>query len=689
MGKVAKAMAAVLALVLAGCTSGGGERSGAPRGGGAGALGTVVLASALQPFDGCDDLLRYFTDAAADMVGPWGLGGSAGGDMVVMETAAAAAEDTAGGGEGDAAVPAPAQARAADEGATVSGTNVQEAGVDEPDIVKTDGRRMIAVAQGRLQVLDLTGGTPRLTATLQLPPGWGHELLLDGDTALVLAHSDSAQTPGARPLPAPDPATDMMFPAPSSPLSVLSMIDLSDPAAPQEIATLQLDGDYRSARMVDGVARVVVRSWPTGLPFVFPEGGGLRAERDATERNREIVANSTIDNWLPYYVLTDRRFGQEATSEGTLLDCEQVTHPQEFSGLGMLSVLTVDLGGTLEPTGSTGIVADGDTVYASPENLYVATSRWLPQLIDPLADIAPAADDVTTELHAFDITDPAATRYRASGEVSGHLLNQWSLSEHAGNLRVATTTNNSGQPGAVSESAVAVLAERDGELVEVGRVGGLGRTEQIYAVRFLGDIAAVVKFRQTDPLYLLDLADPTTPRVLGELKIPGYSAYLHPVGDGRLLGVGQDADDQGRVLGSQVSLFDITDLANPTQLAQLKFGDGSSEVEYDHRAFLYWAETGLAVMPLQTWAYDEATGTEDVFTGALGVQVDSQAGALREAGRLTHGPDEQPPGQFDYRAQIRRALVVGGTLYTVSELGVETSALDTLADTGWVAFSAR
>ena len=131
----------------------------------------------------------------------------------------------------------------------------------------------------------------------------------------------------------------------------------------------------------------------------------------------------------------------------------------------------------------------------------------------------------------------------------------------------------------------------------IGSVGGLGKTEQIRAVRFLGDTGYVVTFRQTDPLYVIDLTDPANPVLDGELKIPGYSAYLHPVGDGLLLGVGQDATDSGQTLGTQLSLFDVSDPTNPQQIDTLAIG-GSSEVEWDHKAFLYWPEDGTIVLPV-------------------------------------------------------------------------------------------
>jgi uncharacterized secreted protein with C-terminal beta-propeller domain len=271
---------------------------------------------------------------------------------------------------------------------------------------------------------------------------------------------------------------------------------------------------------------------------------------------------------------------------------------------------------------------------------------------------------MTTEIHAFDISSPDKTVYRASGAVTGFLLNQWSLSAFGGNLRVATTdlpTWWDASPQRESESGVSVLAEHGGALVETGRVGGLGRGERVYAVRFIGDVGYVVTFRQVDPLYTIDLGDPARPRVLGALELRGYSSYLHPVGADLLLGVGQDATADGRLAGAQVELFDVSDLRRPARLDAVPLGPGSSEVEYDHHAFLYWPAKSLAVVPLQT-----------------------QAVAFRVARK---GIDKLARVTNPGTTPVRRSVVVGDRLFTISDQGVEASSLDTLAPVAWLPFA--
>ena len=645
--------------------------------------GEVVLASTLVAFDACDELLAYTTEHALSMVGPWGLGG----DFQIMVDEPMELEMD------DADAPADdASARTAAgpvEGVDFSGTNVQETSVDEPDDVKTDGQRIFTVRDDRLRIIDVTGASPQALATVRLD-GWGNQLLLDGDRLLVIGSTEAGMRP------TPEPAGRIVVPWTSS--ARLSLYDVGDPSAPTEVAVLDLDGRVVSARLVDGVARVVLRAEPVGLNFSYPEGQGLRAEQEATERNREVIRASTVENWVPYYLhdAGGRR------SEGTLLDCARVQHPTEFAGLGTTSVLSVDLSGDLRPAQATAVLAGGETVYASTERLYTATNRWIDW--EALSEPArrDASEQFTTDLHAFDITDSTGARYLGSGNVRGHVLNQWSMSAHDGVLRVATTEgpswgwgwrDESEEPGmpALSESFVTTFTEADDSLVELGQVGGLGLDERIYAVRFMGDVGYVVTFRETDPLYTLDLSDPTAPAVLGELKIMGYSAYLHPVGDGLLLGVGQDADERGMTTGLQLSLFDVSDLADPQRIHQVTVPDAHSAAEWDHHAFLHWPATGLTVIPYETWRWDEDDGTEEASNGALAYTLDRAAG-FAELGRVTHLPadlvDSTQPRFHDlvWRTPVRRSMVIGERLYTLSDLGLKGNDLSTLTDLAWLAF---
>ncbi|MBT8193362.1 MAG: beta-propeller domain-containing protein [Acidimicrobiia bacterium] len=631
--------------------------------------GVPAFAAGLVQFDACEDYLTHVKTEAKRIVTPWGLENGYYGPVWFGEGDVMAMED-------GAAAPGGVDSNTRQAGVDYSTTNVQEAGVDEPDIIKTDGDFIYAIASGTLYVIDVTG-EPTVTDSLRLENGWG-EILLAGDRIIVLSSQHGA-VPDVRGFPEAGIAAPTDYYG-GTPVSVLTEIDVSDPTDISLVRTLFLDGGYISARMSGDVARIVVRSYPTGLVWEYPQGGGLLAEIKAKNANRDIIDASTLENWIPYYVLEE---ADGTTSDGLLIDCADAYRPQEFAGLGMLTVVTVDLSEGLEPD-AVGVLAEGDTVYASTDALYVASRQWVDWNDLTEDEIEARVSGEYTEIHKFDISDPRDTVYRASGKVDGFLLNQFSMSEHDGYLRVATTNQApwwGGRGDQTSESFVNVLAENGGELEVVGTVGGLGKGEQIYSVRFMGDVGYVVTFRQTDPLYTVDLTDPANPTVVGELKILGYSAYLHPLGDGLLLGVGQDATEEGRVLGTQVSIFDVSDPANPTRIHQYTMKDGHSDVEFDHRAFLYWEPTATAVIPVQRWGWDERNGKDDYFVGAIGLELDRDRG-IQEIGTVVHSDSVTNP----WVGRISRSLVVGDTVFTMSELGIAGSDLTTLEETSWVGF---
>jgi uncharacterized secreted protein with C-terminal beta-propeller domain len=587
-------------------------------------------ASALPAFSSCGELVRYARRNARRTGGRTGVPTRAG--VVVAQTLGAPMPQVAVDGR-----PAPAATESPQRlpAAPFSQTNVQEAGVDEPDIVKTDGRRVFAIAGGVLRALDASGDLPRLVGSLGLGAAAAHELFVRGDRALIVS--------------TPHGAVDLFAGAPRV---VLTEVDVADPTAMTVRRTMTLDGALVDARMTAATARVVVASSPAPLRPAAIERSGVR-------------------RWVPRTVLRSRLSGR--TFRRSVVACDDVRRPRRFSGLDLLTVLTIDLDRGLFDVDRDAIMAGAQTVYASPSSLYVASRRHRPAVEAGRA----VPDGVRTEIHRFDASRAGATAYAASGTVAGFVLNQYSLSEHDGVLRVASTEMAPWIGGARrgdSESFVTVLAQRGAWLARVGRVGGLGRGERIYAVRFAGDRGYVVTFREIDPLYTLDLSNPAAPRVLGELKISGYSAYLHPISDTLLLGIGQDVGD-GRALGTQLSLFDVSDPRSPVRRAVASLGDGSSsEAEVDPHAFLFWQPAGLAVVPLRVF------GASGEFTGAVGFRL--APGALAEAGRITH-----PPAAGETAAPpIARSLVIGERLLTLSHAGLAAHRLDTLEPVAFAAF---
>jgi beta propeller domain-containing protein len=609
---------------------------------GAGVAGTMVVVRAanedpvppggrsdvrLVAYDTCDTALSELKQAALPHVTEYGFGDSRGRDGDVVEDSAGAQEKSS----------APADAPSSSD-PEHSGTNIQESGVDEPDLVKTDGKRLVSIVDGVLRVVDVASHTE--VGTLRIPGVYPTQLLLDGDRALVMTSSGEVIIDG----PAEQPQQQLG--------SQLVLIDLTNASV---LETLAVDGNLIDARQVDSVARVVLRSGPR---FEFSRLGGV-LPGSATTRNREIVANSSIEDWLPRYELTTAG----RTETGQAVDCAAVSHTANYTGSSMLTVLTVDLQGKLGTENSMSMVADGDTVYGTDRSIYVADDHLAAMGGDGTAKPVPGPEpsNDSTQLYQFDISGAGKPEFVASGEVPGRLLNQYSLSEHEGNLRIATTEGD----GSSSQSMITVVSRQGESLTQVGKVDGLGVGEQIYAVRFIGDVGYVVTFRQTDPLYTVDLSDPAAPRVVGELKITGYSAYLHPAGDGRLIGVGQEATTAGRTTGTQVSLFDVANLSTASVVAQQHLPETYSEVESDPHAFLYWEPKNLLVLPV--------SGTPG-NSGSLVLSVDG--GQLTQVGIVSHG---------EYSS--RRAVVIGEELWTLSDGGIKASSLSDLSELAWLPFA--
>jgi len=612
---------------------------------GADAGGASPAPSRLASFADCAALGVYMRAHATPLVGRYGP------DTAIAAGALPAAPGKAGRSRG-----------ATDP--EFSGTNVQEDGVDEPDFVKTGGRILFIAGTGRVSAVDVRSGSPKLIGTLALRPGASYELLLHGDRLLALSRQIAVPVPGRPTVGSP------ILPVPVG--SSLTEIDVSRPSSMRVVRTMELEGSYLTARLVGSTARIVVASSPlTELPLLPSTGTGADAAK-AAERNRDVVKSASAKSWLPKYTLRGARGAVGRV--GRLVSCRDVLRPKAFSGVGLVTILTVDLARGLQPVDSDALAASAAAVYASTSSLYVATTH--PAEPTPRGPIAAGG----TTIHKFDISSPRETRYDASGRVAGVLLDQWSLSEEKGILRVASTELpvTSGGAQSESETSVTTFADRNGTLVPIGRIGGLGKGERVYAVRFAGDVGYVVTFRQIDPLYVVDLSTPAEPRNRGELELRGYSAYLHPLGGGLLLGVGQDATTEGRTLGTLASLFDVSDPAHPKRLDAFTLAKARSDVEYDHHAFLWWPRAQLAVLPVQEYL-------DRPFLGAVGLRV--RRAGITEVGRVVHPAQPGAERVGSPGAPISRALVVGDTLYTISAAGVRGSSLATFADRGFVRLS--
>ena len=624
-----------------------------------GAGGPTLVTVGLRTFRSCDDILNYYIENALEQVGPYGLGGDRrfSGAMEMEE---------------DMMVEEAAVADSSGSTPSFTGTNVQVAGVDEADLVKTDGFFIYSLLdrQGRLRIVEVNDGAVRHLSSLDV--GFQPQEMLLYRDMLLLVTSEWRVGPVTR----------------------IAQVDISDRSSPEVVADLSVDGRYNGSRLSDGIARLVITSGPVGIEWEHPQGSGLRAEQEAIEANQDLVRNSTLGNWLPAYVLQDP--GENDSEWGQLVDCSNVLAPGVFSGLNTLSIVLFDLSSGIGEWSAASVVAEGDTIYATADSVYVATSRWVDWQAIAEDDVEAESTGYTTLIHKFDTSSTDRPVYEASGEVSGFLLNQFSLDEYQGDLRVAATNWPSWWWTENSESHVTVLRPDGDVLEEIGSVWGLGEGERIFSVRFMGPDAYVVTFRQIDPLYALDLSDPFEPRVLGELKIPGFSSYLHPVGEDLLLGVGQDASLEGRVEGLQVSLFDVSDPTDPIRVAQVRplHEEGTdpeyswSPVENDHRAFLFFENR--AFIPYRAYWWDNNESRQDA--GVVVVDVRSRDLSLEDLLRpFSDGPvaEDSPDWRNVDWAVPQRVIIIGDWVYSVAHSGVAVHQLDTWDRLTFLEYPAR
>lgn len=513
----------------------------------------------LDPAASCDELLTSYRDRGLAQVTAWGWGGGPGA-LVLDRTLGAPS-----GYVGDLR----ARANLSGQLASATGTNVQETGVDEPDTVKTDGRRIVRVRGNQLIVHDATGQQIRKISTIHLPKMADAEIVLDDDTVVAIGSDRVA---------ARDQSTGQRRG------SRVLTISLDDDEKPTITADVTYSSRVLSVRQHGSVVRLVLASGLPELAFTSPQGRKL-SNAEALAANRLAVTQSTIDDWLPTY--------DDGSGPQRLVDCTDVAIPPDELGLDTVSVVGIDTSAATDPH-AIAIAGSTPIAYESADRLYLAAGQpsWGCETCDWTMGrtTGPGGQGGTSHVFEFDL-DGVDASHVASGEIEGTIADRWSVDEADGVLRVAV-----GPSSETGDSNSIVTLRRDGtELAEIGRVDGLGPNEQIKSVRWFDDLAIVVTFRQTDPLYTVDLSDTSAPKLIGALKIPGYSEYLHPLGDDELLGIGYD----GRGRDAQIAVFDIADLANVQRDAVVSFPRTQALAAYDPRAFTWLPDRGTVLTVVQ------------------------------------------------------------------------------------------
>ena len=534
-----------------------------------------------------------------------------------------------GEGEGES-VPAPADL-------DYSATNIQVAGVDEADIVKTDGEYIYLVSGNRTIIVEAyPPEQAQVLSEIELE-GTAIGIFINGDRLVVFEH----ETPYYDYYDMPAVREYAIMPY-VSPRLLIKVYDISNRENPRLQRELSTDGQYISSRMIGDYAYVVVNE-PAyeeddeiNLPRIYSEGH--ENEIPATD----IYYSDVVDYYYMYTTIISINIQEDSQ----------------------------------EPAYETILLGASSNLYVSMNNIYLTFPVWGRDV----------GDVGGTSIHRIRI-EGSVMNYTASGDVPGMVLNQFSMDEYAGYFRVATTTY-----GQTTDNNVYVL---DMSLNVTGSVTGLAPTETIYSARFMGERGYLVTFKKVDPLFVIDLSDPYNPRELGYLKVTGYSDYLHPYDENHIIGIGKETTDAGEFAwyqGVKISLFDVSDVSDPVEISKLEIGDRGTDspVLWDHKAFLFDRARNLMVMPILLAEVDQSEYPEGVPSWAYGEPVYQGAyvfdisvdGGLQLEGRITHAENITDPeqGYYYYYSPfaVERSLYIDDVLYTISDAKIKMNNLENL-----------
>ncbi|MBV2092384.1 MAG: beta-propeller domain-containing protein [Candidatus Thiodiazotropha sp. (ex Ctena orbiculata)] len=436
-------------------------------------------------------------------------------------------------------------------------------------------------------------------------------------------------------------------------MTKITLLQISDPQQPEVIRETVVESGYVDALRIDQQVYLVVAT-QLDLTSVIDDPQSVEVEQllpmmaDNTDPDQQIDAVSTV-----------------------ISGCSEIYQPQNVTGTGTVSLLAFDLDNPLAELTSTSVLANSTMVYASQDNLYIASIEddnwlWFPVM---------EGDDYptpSTRIHKFSLG--GSPQYLASGSVEGHLLNKFSMDEYQGLLRVVTTELNWWRDDD-PENRLFVLQQNDSQLMTHAELSGLGKPgERVFAVRFDQQRGFVVTFEQIDPLITLDLSDSANPQVAGELEVPGFSTYLHPIEGDRLLAIGQEN------LSIKLSLFDVSTLSQPILLSEHLIGQGSySEAQYDHHAFTWFEQEKMLAIPVTQWnSVTDSTdfGLSDIFNGLELFRVTAESG-IQPYAAIDHDFFYEDPdnGNWFYPEGIRRSFFVSDDqmnsyIYSISSRGM-------------------
>jgi uncharacterized secreted protein with C-terminal beta-propeller domain len=652
--------------------------------------------SELKKFSSADEMNQFLEKAALEQVNYNAGGGirTFGALDIAMAPTAMAKESTTSGATGAAA---PAE--------QYSQTNVQVQGVDEADIVKNDGKYIYTISGNSLVIVDAyPANTAKIVSELKFK-GTPRNMFVNGDRMIVFVDGSEDVYRVA--------AGDFVPRPYYTQVAQAFVFDISDRANPEKIQNYSIEGYYFDSRMIDNdVYFVVTHSVNYYDVVTFPEIRGSKILTpevyywDYPEQGYNLQTVASIDLTKGPESLNAKSFmiGYTATmyvsQDAIYLAAQKPYYSWGYNTQNNLdmfyqAVLPVLPSATQAKVNalSTEDKANWNKISSILEDMYNSMGEnEKDALITKIGDAVDQyerkleAERRMTVIHKITINN-GDIEYAGKGEVSGYLLNQFSMDEYNSNLRVATTTQFWTRKENVMYNNVYVL---DSGMNVVGKLEKLEENESIYSARFLGDRLYLVTFRRIDPLFVIDLSEPTNPKVLGKLEMPGFSDYLHPYDETHIIGIGKDTKDNEwggvSLAGLKLALFDVSDVKNPKQVATYHIGGAGTDSEAlsDHKAFLFDKDKNLLVIPVREVItqpyYDSKYGyyRENVWQGAYVFGLTPSDGFTLK-GKVKHTQeDEYDYWYYNAPSAIRRALYMDDVLYTVSSTTIKANDLNNL-----------
>lgn len=519
-----------------------------------------------------------------------------------------------------------------------SKTNVQVEGVDEADIVKTDGNFIYYLTNSALTITDVNNVKLVSKVEFDNKEFEPQEIFLK-DNKIVIIGITNHETEEKN-----IANTELYYPT-NETYTVAKIYNIEERTNPKLERTVEIEGYYLSSRMIGDNVYLISNKYI----YAYLCKDYKQSQLDEEE-------------FKPQYI--DTATGEEIKSIG--FDC--IYYIPEFEDTNYLNIAAFNITNN-EPANITSYLGGGSQVYSSATNLYITRTKY--NYDD--------GSEINTEIYKFNLKDATCT-FSKTGKVPGSVLNQFSMDEKDEYFRIATTDSTSWD----SESNTNNLYILNENLEIVGKVEGLAPGERIYSVRFMGNRAYMVTFVQTDPLFVIDLSDPTNPTVLGELKIPGYSTYLHPYDENHLIGFGENTKvvnygygDQVVTDGMKIALFDVTDPNNPTEMYSVNIGEEGtySELLNNHKALLFSKEKNIIAFPISITGEDY----EVTFQGAIVYGLSLENG-FEEKGRITN--IENDINKYYPRNSIQRIIYINDTLYTLSRNLIKATDMNTMEPKG-------